>query len=228
MSKNTQISVETNVWDNEYDVAKVIPSSIRELPSKALVLYHQLINFDRFNYVLDAGCGNGRNAIYLAKNGCKVDAVDSSSAALSIASKRIKNAGCDEKVKLIRKSLFGEWPFRDGQFDFSVDSYVSCHFLVNGVREKYHQELCRVTRKNGLIFSSVFCTDDQYYAELANGQQRVKDPRNDVSKYLYTESEFRTSFEKHLEVVFLTKFQFVDEVIGRSFLRSVLALVGKR
>ncbi len=55
---------------------KVIPSSTRMLPSKALVLFSEILGFKNLHNVLDAGCGIGRNSIYLAQKGCEIHAVD--------------------------------------------------------------------------------------------------------------------------------------------------------
>ena len=55
------------LWDREYSDLKVIPSSTRQLPSKPLVLFAEILDFRKMRKVLDAGCGIGRNAIYLAQ-----------------------------------------------------------------------------------------------------------------------------------------------------------------
>src|SRR3954454_2478123 len=43
--------------------------------------------------VLELGCGHGRNAAYLARSGCSVDAVDFSAAAIEWAAERARAAG---------------------------------------------------------------------------------------------------------------------------------------
>jgi 2-polyprenyl-3-methyl-5-hydroxy-6-metoxy-1,4-benzoquinol methylase len=43
--------------------------------------------------VLELGCGNGSNAVYMASQGCSVDAVDFSEAAITWAKDRAKVAG---------------------------------------------------------------------------------------------------------------------------------------
>src|SRR5438067_3315020 len=90
----------SDVWDREYTTYKVIPSSTRSLPSKALVLFSELIGFQNKLKVLDAGCGIGRNSVYLAKKGCEVHAVDFSEAALSQLDKLAIQTGIRERITL--------------------------------------------------------------------------------------------------------------------------------
>jgi SAM-dependent methyltransferase len=52
---------------------------------------------------LDLGCGNARNAIFLARHGFAVDAVDFSKAAIDWAAQRVAEAGVT--VNLIRESV---------------------------------------------------------------------------------------------------------------------------
>jgi SAM-dependent methyltransferase len=56
--------------------------------------------------VLELGCGNGRNAIYLAGRGCTVDAVDFSAQAIGWARERAEAAGA--AVVFHRCSIFDE------------------------------------------------------------------------------------------------------------------------
>ena len=64
------------IWDREYSEACVIPSSSREAPSHALLLFSELLGFRDMKRALDAGCGNGRNSLYLAQFGVQVEAID--------------------------------------------------------------------------------------------------------------------------------------------------------
>lgn len=69
-------------WENFYnDRTKDIPFFMINGPDENLVEY-----FDKGvapDRVLELGCGPGRNAIFMAKNGCKVDALDISEKAIN-------------------------------------------------------------------------------------------------------------------------------------------------
>jgi SAM-dependent methyltransferase len=68
---------------------------------------------------LDLGCGNGRNAIFLAQNGFAVEAVDYSRAAIEWATERANEAGAH--VELRCQSVFELKP-EPGAYDLVYDS----------------------------------------------------------------------------------------------------------
>src|SRR5207245_1445473 len=65
----------SDLWDEEYSLHRVIPSSTREAPSHVLLLYSELLGFRNMRTALDAGCGNARNSVYLARMGIDIQAV---------------------------------------------------------------------------------------------------------------------------------------------------------
>jgi SAM-dependent methyltransferase len=217
------------LWNREYEHGRIIPSTTRGLPSKALVLYEGLVDFGQLNPALDAGCGNGRNAIYLAKKGCEVYAADFSEQALELVRSRASEAGVTNNLQVRKESLCGRWSFNDNFFALALDSYVFCHFHAQGEREAYRRELWRVLRPSGILYSSVFCVDDAYYAELAEDDNRVVlDPRNGIQKRLYSEDEFQEFFSVGFRQLFFTKFRFDDIVCDRPYRRSILTLLAEK
>jgi SAM-dependent methyltransferase len=219
---------ERALWENEYGERQVIPSTLRPSPSKPMLLYEGLVDFARFSPVLDAGCGNGRNAIHLAAKGCVVHAVDFSAAALEVLRRRASDAGVLDRIRVYHMPLEEPWPLPSDHFALVLDSYVSCHVLDQPSREAYGRELRRVLRPSGILYSSVFCVDDAYYRGFMTSPQAsnvVTDPHNGIKKYLYTEEEFREFFSRALTIVYFAKFQFDDVVLGRTYRRSVLTLL---
>ncbi len=68
--------------------------------------------------VLELGCGDGRDAIFLAKNGFDVTAMDFSPTAIKMAKKNVEEAGLD--VKFIQDDLT-DLDHVTGTFDLVVD-----------------------------------------------------------------------------------------------------------
>jgi SAM-dependent methyltransferase len=213
------------IWDREYRQLHSIPSSTRQSPSKALLIVEPLIDFVGVHRVFDAGCGNGRNAIHLATLGCNVVAVDLSPAALDAARVFAFEAGMLDRINFAIADLFKPLPYENNQFDLCLDSYVSCHFTDPSWFESYWRELTRITRPGGLIFSSMFSIDDEYYAELIgrdSSHSIVTDPINGITKVIYREDQFKLLFNPPLILADFLKFQFMDRVIDRDYRRSLL------
>lgn len=226
------IEQEAQLWDREYGILKVIPSSTRALPSKPLLLFSEILSFENMRNVLDAGCGIGRNSVYLAQKGCKVHAVDYSEMALKVLDNAAARSGVRERISTYNCMLGETFPFEAGYFDLVLDSYVFCHFIDDAFRQNYRKELHRVTKPGGIVFSSVFSFEDEYYKEILekNGGKHniVTDPNNGITKRLYTEREIKDFFSVDFEVLYFTKFEFSDIVLGNTYRRSILALAMRK
>jgi len=223
-------SNEIALWDREYADLKVIPSSERRTPSKALLLFAELLDYGHFKRVLDSGCGNGRNAVYLARKGCEVQAVDFSSVAVSKARHEVESQGLVDRVQLYYRSVLDTLPFPAEYFDLVLDSYVFCHFLGND-RENYRRNMQLLTKPDGYFMLSVFPPEDGYYGPMPRihaGESIVKDPNNGLSKRLYTEREIEEYFSPDFQVVYSTSFRFNDTVRKETYLRRVLTIVFRR
>ena len=120
-----------------------------------IYLFDQILK-NRFNSVmsiLDAGCGGGRNLVYLLRNDCQVFGVD-------------KNRQAIEQVRLLAKTFapnlppenfqianIEKMPFQDEQFDAVISSAV-LHFAENERHfTKMLAEMWRVLKPEGLFFA---------------------------------------------------------------------------
>lgn len=72
---------------------------------------------------LDAGCGHGAEALWLAGRGWDVTAVDFSATALDLARSTAATLGLDERLEWIEGDL-GEWVPEPEGFDLVVSAYV--------------------------------------------------------------------------------------------------------
>jgi SAM-dependent methyltransferase len=99
---------------------------------------------------LDIGCGNGRNAIFLAQSGFTVEAMDYSQTAIDWAEQRATEAGVE--IGLRHASVF-EIDFTPRSYDFIYDS--GCfHHIAPHRRERY-VELIASALKPGGCFAMV-------------------------------------------------------------------------
>src|SRR5262249_27837459 len=132
----------------------------------------------------------------------------------------------ERKIRAQRRFLQDPFPFPQGHFDLALDSYVFCHFTDESLRLHYRDEIVRVLRPGGLLFSSVFSPEDAYYAQFADWETKLAlDPNNGITKRLYAESEIKSFFSARLTLLYFTKFEFEDVVLGRPYWRSVLICI---
>jgi 2-polyprenyl-3-methyl-5-hydroxy-6-metoxy-1,4-benzoquinol methylase len=73
--------------------------------------------------ILDAGCGEGRNSIYLAKQGFRVHDIDIASPAIETGKRWVESEGPIEMVNFGVGDVT-ELPYEDGFFDAIIDSYT--------------------------------------------------------------------------------------------------------
>jgi len=122
--------------------------------------------------VLELGCGNGRNATYLAGLGCSVDAVDFSAQAIEWARERA--AAADVTMRFQHCSIF-DAAFADGSYDLVYDA--GCfHHLPPHRRRDYVALVDRALRPGGRYGLVCFrpeggsgYTDQQVYERASLG-----------------------------------------------------------
>ena len=224
-------SVRLDVWEREYGHLHSIPGSLRESPAKILLeLWRYLPKLPPSPHVLDAGCGAGRNALHLAGEGCRVEAVDSCSAALEIFRSRLSKASCRDLVKMRQLSLAPVMPFDTGTFDVVLDLYVSCHFLETKAVSGYWKELRRILAVGGFALTAFFGTRDQYYSSLISKSSLhafsvVQDPLNGIAKRLYTSRQLEEFFDPLFSIHKAMSLAFDDVVQGRVYQREILGIL---
>jgi SAM-dependent methyltransferase len=122
--------------------------------------------------VLELGCGHGRNALYLAGQGCRVDAVDFSAQALDWARERAQAAGAAVRFQCC--SIF-DATVPDASYDLVYD--CGCfHHLPPHRRRDYVDLVSRALRPGGSYGLVCFrpeggsgYTDQQVYERASLG-----------------------------------------------------------
>jgi SAM-dependent methyltransferase len=202
-------------WDEFFaDRAKPVPF-FTEWPDESLATWFDegLLSPGR---ALELGCGNGRNAAYLAGRGCRVDAVDFSAQALEWA---VARAG--DTVSFQHCDVFAAH-FEDRSYDLVYDS--GCfHHLAPHRRQDYVRLVDRALKPGGHYGLVCFrpeggsgYTDQQVYerASLGGGLG-------------YSEDHLRSLWERApFRVRVLRKMRKLREqelLFGEDFLWTLLA-----
>ena len=167
---------------------------------------------------IDLGCGNGRNAVFLARQGFSVQAVDYSQTAVDWARDRIVEAGV--AVSLIHRSAF-DLTLDAGAFDLVYDS--GCfHHIAPHRRSQYVELVVGALKPGGWFGLTCFrpeggsgYSDDEVYERRSMGVGMG-----------YTEARLREIWSSGLQVRVvrqMLKLSAASGLFGEDFLWALLA-----
>ena len=100
--------------------------------------------------LLDAGCGTGAVAWYLAREGFNVYAFDGSKTAIQKATQRMKDEAVSAELSVCDATCL---PYPDGFFDGVIDSVMVCANNIDSIK-KILTECYRVLKPGGRFFST--------------------------------------------------------------------------
>lgn len=221
-----------NDWREEYN-KKGIPSSFRTEPSASVVHFFQFLKKvgEVKGAALDLGCGKGRNAFYMAKNGYDVTAVDFVPEVIEEINARAKSEGLP--VTGICQSVTEHLPFPDKTFDIIIDVFCYKHIVDKEQQEDYRRELVRVLDDEGLYMISLAGDDDGFYGPLLHDSpdpehKVIIDPVTKVASNLYSREDLEKAFAPDLVTVDFLKKTNLDFMHGKEYLRSTLICIMKK
>jgi len=111
-----------------------------------------LLNEAKAKKILDLGCGSGRHAVFLAKQGFDVYATDISKAELKMTREWLQKEGISAELK--EHSCYEKFPFRDDYFDAVISTQVIHHNFHDKIRFCI-SEIERVLKPGGIVFITV-------------------------------------------------------------------------
>jgi tellurite methyltransferase len=153
-------------WDQRYRAGEHSPAE----PHQLLVAASEILTP---GHALDLACGAGRHAIYLAKQGWRVTAVDSSREGLQIVQRRALEAGVE--VNTVASDLEAR------EFDIAIGAYdLICvfYYLQRDLFEAIKQGL----RTDGSFVGAIHVRQENPGSETMN------------PKYLLEPGELKTFF----------------------------------
>ncbi|MEH7225591.1 methyltransferase domain-containing protein [Bacillus sp. JJ1566] len=208
-------------WENFYeDRTKEIPFFKITGPDENLVEYFN--NGLAPKRVLELGCGPGRNAIYMAKKGCEVDAIDIAENAIEWGKERAKVEGVH--IKFHCTSLF-DYEFETQSYDFIYDCGLF-HHLAPHRRLTYIEILKRALKTDGLFAIVCFNTD----GALDTSDWDVYKDKSLNRGIGYTEKRLKEIFEKDFTIKNFRKMKKInqsDDILGEDFLWTSLMQIKK-
>lgn len=200
-------------WDKEYRVGKGAGShlALSTEPSEDLQKFVRFLEresgtefLNRKQSVVDLGCGNGRNLIYLAKEfGVSGTGFDIAQSAIAQAKKSALQEG--HHLAFSVRSIAGELPFEDESQALVLDMMVS-HFLNNEERTKLVTEIARIMKPGGWFFFKTFLLDEDRHAKRLLAEHPAGEsgsyihPEIRVAEHVSTEDEITELLSPHFKI----------------------------
>jgi ubiquinone/menaquinone biosynthesis C-methylase UbiE len=143
----------------ELSVQKFYNSNSKRFSQTRYSIWESVKSFNNLinnkSLILDAGCGNGKNMIFLKNNGHNVKGIDFSDNLLKI---------CTDKQLDVTKSDIRNIPYDNDTFDYTISIAVIHHLSTHIDRIKAINELLRVTKKNGRILITVWAIEQEEHS----------------------------------------------------------------
>ncbi len=199
----------TAFWESEYKDGGYLALSIN--PSEDLEKFTRWLIRDYGNRilnvtasVLDLGCGNGRNLVWLGEN-FKVRGIgyDISSEAIKQAERRTHELNLLFTYQA--RSIAGILPIADASQTIVLDMMTS-HFLPRVEREVLIKEIYRVLKPGGFLFYKTFLLDEDRHAkrmlkENPSGEENTYvHPEIGVPEHVSTEAEIDNEYGKYFTI----------------------------
>lgn len=140
-----------------------------------IYLFDQLLKgrISAADRVLDAGCGSGRNLLYLMKMGCRVSAVDANPVAVAGVAELAVELGTGLPAENFRVEPVEALSFPNASFDI-----VICCAVLHFAKDDAHfdamvRSLWRVLRPGGVFFARLASTllPDPHFSYLVSPEQ---------------------------------------------------------
>lgn len=161
LSSETQIPDQRLIWDDWHrshinaspsgQAASLIRTFLKGLP-QSLSKPH----------VLEVGCGQGREAIGLARTGLQVSALDLSPLAIAMARSNALSAGVS--VDFREHDIATGIPYPAGRFA-GVFAHLSLHYFDDATTKEIFNELARVTVEGAALLFTVRSVYDHFYGQ---------------------------------------------------------------
>lgn len=205
-------------WDKEYSVKRGEHLAMSTEPSEDLEKFTRWLErqygkefLNPLISVLDLGCGNGRNLVYLADNyGVRGVGYDISKQAIIEAKKLHGQVRGSMPLVFEARSLTEPIPLADNSQNIVLDMMVS-HFLNKAEREALIKEIFRVLKPGGWLFMKTFLRDEDIHVERLLREYPADEagsyihPEIGVAEHTFHEDEISADLSEYFFIHKITK-----------------------
>ena len=200
-------------WDEFYaDKDRDIPFHIG-VPDENLIQYTESGQITK-GRALDIGCGNGRNSLYLAKNGFQVIGLDFSSESISYAEEHHSH----ENIEYRAMSFFD---FEDEPSSFGIIYDGGClHHISPQRRPDYLKQVKQLLKDDGLYGMEIF--NEKGGANLTDYQ--VYEQRSIRGGLGFSEVKLKIILSEYFDILELREMKEIEDgsAFGKDFCWAVL------
>ncbi|HMX18929.1 MAG TPA: class I SAM-dependent methyltransferase [Anaerolineales bacterium] len=167
-----------NEWSGIYDTNTNLT---RDLDSK---LTRDLLAHQKFDSILELGCGTGKNTIFFSQIGKKVHALDFSPGMIEKARTKVSAS----HVRFEMADLTKHWPCQNEAYDL-----ISCNLVLEHIAELPHifSEAARVLHRGGKFLINELHPFKQYQGTKARFERGTETVELEV--FVHHISEFITT-----------------------------------
>jgi ubiquinone/menaquinone biosynthesis C-methylase UbiE len=126
--------------------------------------------------VLDLGCGNGRNSVYLTEQGLQTVGIDFSHKMLKIAVEKIASLKVNDPPMFVQADIT-ELPFRTSTFNAAIFIAALHHIPDDMQRLAAMDELYRSMKPGGTALISVWAFDQPKFRDVLEEQAETGDKK---------------------------------------------------
>jgi len=181
----------------------------REEPPKELV---NLIKNGKIKpcKVIDIGCGEGFNSIFLSSRGFDVTGIDLSERAIKYAKENARNKKVSARFIAMDVNDLGKLKEK---FDFVLE-WALMHHIAPQIRQRYVKDLSRLLNNGGKYLS--FCFNEQSYRFGRPGERERKSGENapGLNLYFSSDNELKELFEQYFKIIEAKLITTIDK-LGR-------------
>lgn len=216
--------MQENIWEKEYRDPTLV--TLSDVPAKCIKDFVRFLRKERnFNFdnikVLDLGCGNGKNSLYIKEQGdnIKVTGLEISDTVIGHA-RRLTPDG-----NFIKQSIGNTWAVEDSSFDIILDVTAS-NSLNEDERRVYLSEIKRVLKPNGYFFLRALCKDGDKNAQtlLKTNPGKEKDtyimPGLGLTERVFSQNDLVANYSHLDDLAYLEKETHYTKYNGRSYKRN--------
>lgn len=169
-------------WLEIYDTNE---NRTRDLDQKVT---RDMLTGQRFQSILELGCGTGKNTAFLIQIGEQVHALDFSQGMIERAKAKVKA----ENIRFSLADLTDHWPCQDNAYDV-----ITCNLVLEHIKDLSHifSEAARVMQPNGRFLINELHPFKQYQGTKARFESQSA--TIEVEAFVHHISDFTNAAEAH-------------------------------